>query len=216
MLFVLLVFISFNVNSQVGIGTTNPQPSSILDIQSDSQGLLIPRMRSSERTAIVDAANSLLVYDTDVKAYFYYDFMPPNSKWIRISSDFQKRDNFKLVKSVADLAPELASGGGTKYLLDTNTLYEINGTINLVFPIDLNNAYLSGLNTNKDRLVRPSGTVFTGTNGGSIRNLTITGGGTVFNITGGTSLIVQNTIIANMASVGTISGVGMYFGNIIQ
>ncbi|SDX03215.1 hypothetical protein [Aequorivita viscosa] len=216
LVYVWLLLVSVSINAQVGIGTTDPQPSSILEIKSNSQGLLVPRMTTAERTAIVDAANSLLVYDTDLKTYFYYDDAPSNSKWIKISSEFQKRNNFKLVKSVADLAPELASGGGSKYLLDTNTFYEINGTINLAFPIDLNNAYISGVNTNKDILVRTSGNVFTGTNGGSIKNLTITGGGTVFQITGGTTLIVQNTIISNMASVGTISNVWMYFGNIIQ
>ena len=57
-----------------------------------------------------------------------------------------------MVKSVTDLAPELAAGGGSKYLLQTNTLYEINGLITLAFPIDLNDAYISGLDANEDIL----------------------------------------------------------------
>ncbi|WP_274474652.1 hypothetical protein [Mangrovimonas aestuarii] len=53
--------------SQVGIGTTSPDASSILDIQSDSTGILIPRMALSfldQSTPVTDPANGLLVYNT--------------------------------------------------------------------------------------------------------------------------------------------------------
>jgi hypothetical protein len=43
----------------------------------------------------------------------------------------------------------------TTYKLDTGTLFfEINGTINVDLPIDLNNAYISGLDANEDKLVK--------------------------------------------------------------
>ncbi|HBC05922.1 MAG TPA: hypothetical protein DC015_17440, partial [Aequorivita sp.] len=60
------------------------------------------------------------------------------------------------------------------------------------------------------------GPIFQGTTGGSIRNVTLTGGGSAFAITGGSSLLVQNTVITNFANVGSISNVGLYFGNIVQ
>lgn len=201
-------------HAQVGIGTTTPHPSSMLDVTSTSQGLLAPRMTTVQRNAITNPANSLLVYDTTLKSFFYYD--TPTTTWIKINSTSNQRNNYKLIKSVADLAPELIAGGNNKYLLQTNTYYEINGIINLAFPIDLNNAYISGLDANEDVLSRTSGNVFQGTTGGSIRNVTITGGGTVFNITGGTSLLFQNSVVIGMASVGTVSNVGLFFGNIIQ
>ena len=202
------------MNSQVGIGTTDPDASSILDIESNSQGLLVPRMATLQRTAIASPANSLIVYDTDLGSFYYYDVT--TTSWVIINSGTNQRDNYKLIKSVADLAPELANGGGSKYLLNSNYYYEINGTITLAAPIDLNDAYLSGLDANEDILTRSSGPVFEGTKGGSIRNLTITGGGTAFNITGGASLLIQNTIIDGMDTVGTISGLQLFFGNIIQ
>jgi hypothetical protein len=130
-----------------------------------------------------------------------------------------KRNNYKLVKSVADLAPELTAGGGSKYLLQTNTLYEIIGTITLANPIDLNDAYISGLDANEDRITKSTtGPIFEGTKGGSIRNITLVGGPlkSAFNITGGSSLLIQNTIVANFANVGTISNLTLYFGNIVQ
>lgn len=213
LLFSFLFFTSIS-HAQIGIGNTSPDASSMLDITSADKGFLAPRMTTAQRTAITTPANSLLVYDTTLKSFYFYD--GSTTAWVKINSSANERNNFKLVKSVADLAPELAAGGGAKYLLTSNTYYEINGTISLAFPIDLNNAYLSGLDANEDVLLRTSGTLFSGTTGGSIRNVTLTGGGTAFNITGGTSLLVQNTIVANFNSVGSISNVGLYFGNIVQ
>jgi microcystin-dependent protein len=59
-------------NAQVGVNTTNPHPSAALDVQSSNQGLLIPRIPTAARIAMTNMANSLLVYDTDMQMYFYY------------------------------------------------------------------------------------------------------------------------------------------------
>ncbi|NJX15628.1 cell wall anchor protein [Tamlana crocina] len=171
-------------------------------------------MTSSQRTAIASPAEGLLVYDTDESAFYYYG----SSVWEKLG-EIETRDNYKLIKSEADLADELTAGGGAFYELDTNTLYEINGEITLVAPIDLNSAYLIGLDTNEDKLVRASGILFSGANGGSIRNLTLeaTGGG-VFGLSGSgvESLVVQNCIVQNSSSVGSIANFGLVFNNIIQ
>ena len=149
--------------AQVGIGTTNPNTTSILDVTSTTQGILVPRMTTTERLAITTPANSLLVYDTTVKAYYFYD--TPTTTWVKMNSDNDKRTNYKLVKSSSDLASELTAGGGTRYLLTSNTLYEINGTVSLSFPIELNNAYITGRDTNEDILLRSGGVLLTGTTG---------------------------------------------------
>lgn len=209
-----LAFINQSTHSQVGIGTTTPNASSILDITSTTQGVLTPRMTTAQRTAISSPADGLLVYDTDEGAFYYYE----NSTWNKLQS--QIRNNYKLVKSAADLADELTAGGGTTYQLDANTYYEINGTIALAAPIDLNNAYISGLDANEDILVRAGGALFSGSNGGSIRNLTLTAGlgGSIFALTGsGTeTLVFQNCIVADSGSVGSISSFGVVFKSIIQ
>ena len=216
-LFVLL-FSASAIQAQVGIGTTNPNASSALDISSTTKGLLTPRMTTTQRNAIVAPAESLLVFDTTVDAFYFYD--TTTNAWVKLANEGTiKRNNYKLVKSVADLAPELTAGGGSKYLLQTNTLYEINGTITLAHPIDLNDAYISGLDANEDRITKSTtGPIFEGTKGGSIRNITLIGGPlkSAFNITGGSSLLIQNTIVANFANVGTISNLTLYFGNIVQ
>ncbi|WP_232729127.1 hypothetical protein [Ulvibacter sp. MAR_2010_11] len=205
----VILFMSPIAYAQVGIGTTSPDPTSILDASSTTKGLLAPRMTTAQRTAITTPANSLLVYDTDLSAFYYYN--TPTTSWVKISGELDKRDNFVLVKSEADFPTP--SGG--VITLDENTYYEINGVISLSNSINLNDAYLAGIDAGEDILLS-SGTLFVGTSGGSIRNVTIAGGGTAFNITGGSSLLLQNTIINGMASVGTISNLGLYFSNIVQ
>jgi hypothetical protein len=50
-----------------------PDNSAMLDIKSINKGLLIPRMSTAERLAIVNPANSLLVFDTDEKVFYHFD-----------------------------------------------------------------------------------------------------------------------------------------------
>ncbi len=74
--FLLLVFCSHSILGQsqnVGIGTTSPDPTAALEVSSTDQGILVPRMTTNQRTAITNPANSLLVYDTDTRTFWYYD-----------------------------------------------------------------------------------------------------------------------------------------------
>jgi len=225
----LLFFIglSTNVFAQVGIGTVTPDPSSVLEVFSTTQGMLTPRMTTAQRTAIVTPADGLIVYDTELKSFYHYN--SSLTSWSRMSSDANGRLKFKRIKSTDVLATVLAAektaGGNTKYLLDTGTLYEMNGTIVFDLPIELNNAYVDGLDSGEDKLVKTSGDLFTGTTGGSIKGLTIsvTGGGNVFNIIGPgaigaqtQTLIFRDCIVANSSNVGKIENFSMMFMSIVQ
>ncbi|MBJ2173817.1 hypothetical protein JBL43_06175 [Aureibaculum sp. A20] len=72
-LIVFAVLLSAHVFAQVGIGTTTPDASAALDIDATDKGLLIPRMTTTQRTAIVSPALGLLTYDTDTKSVWNYD-----------------------------------------------------------------------------------------------------------------------------------------------
>jgi hypothetical protein len=80
----LFLAISLLANSvvlaQVGIGTTNPDASSMLDIQSNSKGVLIPRMNTTQRTSIASPGTGLLVFDTDSQSFWFY-----KSGWAELS-----------------------------------------------------------------------------------------------------------------------------------
>jgi Concanavalin A-like lectin/glucanases superfamily len=78
----LLTCISI-VQAQVGIGTKIPDPSSMLEVKSTSKGMLIPRMTQSQRNAIKNPANSLMIYQTDnTPGYYYY----ASNSWTRIAN----------------------------------------------------------------------------------------------------------------------------------
>jgi len=70
----LFAFMVISAQNNVGIGTTTPNTSSILEMQSTTQGVLVPRMTAVQRLAIpVNATTEgLLVYDLDTLCFFYY------------------------------------------------------------------------------------------------------------------------------------------------
>lgn len=72
LIFCLLLNGFFTATSQVGINTTEPDPSSALDIQSTESGILIPRMTQVQRDAIANPATGLMIYQTDNTPGFYY------------------------------------------------------------------------------------------------------------------------------------------------
>jgi hypothetical protein len=58
--------------AQVGIGTSNPHPSAILDVESSNRGFLIPRMTTVQRNQIQNPTQGLMVYNTDRNAIQFY------------------------------------------------------------------------------------------------------------------------------------------------
>ncbi len=72
----LLFFLSYfawNVQAQVGINTSSPNASSLLDVASTSKGFLYPKLTNSQMNAIASPATGLIVYNTDATALFIYN-----------------------------------------------------------------------------------------------------------------------------------------------
>ena len=69
----ILVNSSLSGQNNVGIGTTAPNANSILELQSTTQGVLVPRMTSVQRIAIAVPTEGLMVYDIDVDCFFFYE-----------------------------------------------------------------------------------------------------------------------------------------------
>ncbi|MEM6516195.1 MAG: cell wall anchor protein [Bacteroidota bacterium] len=199
--------------AQVGIDTETPDPSSALDVSSTDSGFLAPRMTTAQREAIVSPAQGLLVYDTTLESFQYYQ-----NGWQTIAAN-NKRTNYKLVQSISDLADELTAGGGSTYELNTDFLYEINGTILVDFPIDLNGAYVEGVDSTEDILFNNSGSTLFQGSAGALRNMTIAGNGQqIFDISGsGTeTFLVNSTIFSGGSSMGSLSDLGTAFFSITQ
>lgn len=71
--FTVLINLSAFSQNNVGIGTNTPDASAILEMQSTTQGTLVPRMTTVQRNAIVAPANGLLVFDTTVGCFFFFN-----------------------------------------------------------------------------------------------------------------------------------------------
>jgi len=84
-----LFVLSYNLLSQtnnVGIGTTTPDSSAVLDLSSTTQGLLAPRMTYANRIGITNPKAGLIVYQNNTASntlpgYYYYD----GSNWNKFS-----------------------------------------------------------------------------------------------------------------------------------
>ncbi|MFM2394223.1 MAG: hypothetical protein RLZZ546_2205 [Bacteroidota bacterium] len=65
LLYIILFAASFTYAQSIGIGTTTPDSSAILDISSTTKGLLLPRMTTAQRDAIVNPVNGLMIYNIE-------------------------------------------------------------------------------------------------------------------------------------------------------
>jgi microcystin-dependent protein len=74
----------------VGISEDNnhqPASSAILDVESTTKGMLIPRMSTYQRENISNKAMGLLVFDIDTKSFWFY-----TDSWSELISDVEESD----------------------------------------------------------------------------------------------------------------------------
>ena len=67
--------------AQVGIGTTTPSSSAILDIKSSTKGLILPRTSTTTRQAMT-GVKGLTVYDTTASQIFYHN----GTSWLNLAT----------------------------------------------------------------------------------------------------------------------------------
>ena len=67
------IFISAQTeNISINNNGTPPDPSAILDVQSNDKGVAFPRMTTDQRNAIVNPTEGLIIYNTDSHCFEYY------------------------------------------------------------------------------------------------------------------------------------------------
>ncbi|MBX2827711.1 MAG: hypothetical protein KTR22_06085 [Flavobacteriaceae bacterium] len=136
MKYVLLFFLgTMNCLAQVGIGTTSPDPSSILDITASDKGVLIPRMTTAERDAIANPVNGLMVYNTDSDEIQLNSNSPTTPIWRALSltssgtapGASMKYSNTDVSTDV-NVTPAISLPVfGTQEWNDNATLYDVSG-----------------------------------------------------------------------------------------
>ena len=141
-IFILLltVFITQTVFSQVAVNSSGSaaDASAMLDVSSTSKGMLVPRMTTSQRTAISSPATGLLVFDTTTKSFWFYD--GGSSSWVEIKSSNNNteladadNDTKIQVEKNADNDKIHFTTGGTDYFTMQNGRLNIDNTGSSVF-----------------------------------------------------------------------------------
>ncbi|MEO6718799.1 MAG: tail fiber domain-containing protein [Ferruginibacter sp.] len=75
-LFIFCSCILFAVQSfaqSIGINNNTPHSSAILDVKSNTKGMLLPRTSTTSRNAIVNPAKGLLLYDTTTSGFWFHN-----------------------------------------------------------------------------------------------------------------------------------------------
>jgi len=90
---VFSLLINYGSAQNVGVGTTTPHSSAILDLTSTDKGLLVPRMTGSQRLAITPV-NGLIVFDTDTASLFVYAASEWKKMPVKKLEDFIVGSNF--------------------------------------------------------------------------------------------------------------------------
>ena len=75
-------FVVLDNTGALGIGTVNPDGSSLLDVTSTTRGVLFPRMTTTDRNAIISPATGLWIYNTTTNFFNYYD----GTTWVVVDS----------------------------------------------------------------------------------------------------------------------------------
>ncbi len=121
LLFIALVMLCHFSYAQIGIGTTSPHVSSMVDITSTNKGLLPPRMNSTQRKAIATPSRGLIVYDITTKSFWYFDGM-----WREMSSNVNSDSSFVFMQGSA---PSFNMSAGLNISDSAGYIYDSGGPI---------------------------------------------------------------------------------------
>ncbi|MGB3947228.1 MAG: hypothetical protein WBM13_04545, partial [Bacteroidia bacterium] len=61
----------YSQSNNVGIGTMSPEPSALLELSSNNQGILIPRI--ADTNDVVNPATGLLIYLSTNNTFYYFN-----------------------------------------------------------------------------------------------------------------------------------------------
>ena len=184
------VLIASNANEAVVIGNTAPTASAVLDVNSTTKGMLVPRMTTTERDLISTPAESLLIYNTTTDQFEFRnsaaaweglsdtnigntDLTLSSSRLLDIDSNVFSLETsagsgsrVNWVKRGTRIAQEVTSGGGNIFKIGVNhsTSTAFDGTWS-------KNGYLLGPTSNAsfDQTATNEFRVYI--SGGSITNL---------------------------------------------
>jgi hypothetical protein len=159
---VFLVILTGTYAQNVGIGTTTPNSSALLDLNSTTKGLLLPRLNNTQMFAIQNPASGLVVFNTNYNELYHYNgsswrSIINSSYWIRPLTNRDVMGNSTDSVGIGVLVPTQR--------LDVNGTARVRGTLTADGVIDAtsliaSNTILAGsalingsLQTNSDMVI---------------------------------------------------------------
>lgn len=115
-LLTLLFLAQQAVAQNVGIGTTTPHSSALVDMNSSTKGILIPTMTAAQRRAIANPATGLLVFQTnETPGFCYYN----GQDWLLMTGYVLLSGYGNTITLAGNGAQGTANGTGTAATFDT-------------------------------------------------------------------------------------------------
>ncbi|MFN3782018.1 MAG: hypothetical protein ACK4SO_07570, partial [Candidatus Kapaibacteriota bacterium] len=132
----------YSQGQNVGIGTTTPDNSAILELYSTSQGFLVPRLTTTQRNSITAPATGLLIYNTDNQRFEYYD----GTQWLGVVSSITTVP-FNLISTGTNTSATMAVGSGANIVLGGGNIEanKFKATGSLTDAVDLGTSEVSGV-----------------------------------------------------------------------
>lgn len=75
-----------DADGSLGVGTLNPDPSALLELNSTTQGVLLPRMNSAQRDGIVNPAEGLIIFNTETGRLEIWSNSSGQFQWQNVGS----------------------------------------------------------------------------------------------------------------------------------
>lgn len=97
------------LTDKVGIGTTSPNASAAMEVNSTSQGFLPPRMTNTQRDAIASPAMGLVVYNTITNCLNFYNGIA----WMDVCGTLASL-------SISSFAPSIVASGDVVTIIGNN------------------------------------------------------------------------------------------------
>lgn len=151
---VLFVFFTQNIFSQIGIGTTNPHESAIVEIQSTTKGFLPPRLTINERNLISIPAPGLLIYNKSIACIETYNGL----YWFNHCCSKIVNSGLSNVSEHTVLELEFDDVNNIKDHLNANIV--ANGFIETINSVEGNNYNISEIHNNEAANGTPQDTLF--------------------------------------------------------
>ncbi|NTW33682.1 MAG: hypothetical protein HGB12_13860, partial [Bacteroidetes bacterium] len=121
-------------SGNVGIGTSNPASSAILDVSSNTKGQLIPRMTAAQRDLISSPATGLQIFNIDCNVNEYYT----GSCWVSMG---------KSLKAPGDITSSPDSTEFCAGKIRTYSILPISGATRYIWTVPAGARITTGLGT---------------------------------------------------------------------